>query len=837
VTLAVASPSVGEGGSDAITITGTASTTGDTLSYTLSGIPTDATLSDTAGALTVSAGSVTLTQAQLAGLTLKLGATNASLSLTVTETNGIATSPASAAATAIITVVPGQTYTLTTGSDTVTGAVGDNTIIAKSGTLNAGDNINGGPSTNTLALQGGGTFNLGAPATLTSIAVITAQEGQGTTAQTVTLRAGLNATVNVASDTASDTSPTITINGAANSDVIILGSGNDTVTLGAGETVNSGGGSNTFKVASASLGSVTINGGTKGTNTLSVTGGGTATMGAGITGISKVQLASATTFTANTLAGLQIIGSSGADKITAGGAGQVLSGGAGADTLTGSSAGNDIFRDTAANLNNDTIVDLLPSDIINITDLAAATAVITKSTASATGTVLTLTSGTTTTHFTLSGTYNGSFALAADTTGAGGTDVTFVPSTGTPTVTLPTTPLTITTGPVSTDFIATAATLLAADSITGGVGTGVTNQLVLSGGGAFNLAALAKLTNIEVITAQEGQGATAQTVTLRAGLTNAIVNVTPDTSGDSSPGITIIGASDGDVINLGAGSDTVTPGSNETVNGGTGSDVYEVTKSTIAGVHIKGGTGSNTLVVNGGGSATMTSNITGINAVQLATTTTFTANATAGLQIGGSNTGGDTITLGAPTQSVIAGGPNETVKATAANAGASITGLGANSTLQITNGGTVTLNAATDVATVKLSSATLLTLNGMAFITAIGSAGADTIQAGGIDQTLSGGAGADTLIGFAGGYDTFRDTAANLNGDTIKNFVNTDSIDLTNLAFVATDTVTSAASGANTRVTVTSGLTRSVFTMAGSWSSSGFHLTSDGASGTLLTHT
>ena len=78
--------------------------------------------------------------------------------------------------------------------------------------------------------------------------------------------------------------------------------------------MNSGGGNNTFKVASATLGNVTINGGTKGTNTLSVTGGGTATMGAGITGITTVQLASATTFTANATTGLTIVGSAGADK-------------------------------------------------------------------------------------------------------------------------------------------------------------------------------------------------------------------------------------------------------------------------------------------------------------------------------------------------------------------------------------------------------------------------------------------------------------------------------------------------------------------------------------------
>ena len=227
---------------------------------------------------------------------------------------------------------------------------------------------------------------------------------------------------------------------------------------------------------------------------------------------------------------------------------------------------------------------------------------------------------------------------------------------------------------MSTTVLATAATLLPADSITGGTGTGVVNTLELSGGGSFNLASLAKLTNFQIIDAQEGEAATAQTITLRAALKNVTVNVAADASGDASPGITIIGANDSDVINLGPGADTVTLGNGETVNGGSGTDVYNVTKTTIANTTIKGGSGTNTLVVNGGGTATMGANITGINAVQLATATKFTANSTAGLQISGSSVGGDTITLGAPTQSVIAGGPNETVDATAANAVASISG-------------------------------------------------------------------------------------------------------------------------------------------------------------------
>ena len=52
----------------------------------------------------------------------------------------------------------------------------------------------------------------------------------------------------------------------------------------------------------------------------------------------------------------------------------------------------------------------------------------------------------------------------------------------------------------------------------------------------------------------------------------------------------------------------------------------------------------------------MGSKITGISAVQLATKTTFTANATANLKIAGSTGGGDTITLGASSQSILSGG-------------------------------------------------------------------------------------------------------------------------------------------------------------------------------------
>jgi hypothetical protein len=58
------------------------------------------------------------------------------------------------------------------------GGTGNDEIIAKSGTLNSTDKINGGGGINTLALIGAGTFDLRAPGTLANIKFVTAQEGQ-----------------------------------------------------------------------------------------------------------------------------------------------------------------------------------------------------------------------------------------------------------------------------------------------------------------------------------------------------------------------------------------------------------------------------------------------------------------------------------------------------------------------------------------------------------------------------------------------------------------------------------------------------------------------------------
>ncbi|HEY6433808.1 MAG TPA: hypothetical protein VIZ17_17655, partial [Acetobacteraceae bacterium] len=359
------------------------------------------------------------------------------------------------------------------------------------------------------------------------------------------------------------------------------------------------------------------------------------------------------------------------------------------------------------------------------------------------------------------------------------------------------------------------------------------NTLVLSGSGTFNLATPQTLLDFATLTVQEGSGTV---LDLRAGL-NATVDVT------GSAGITIVGAANSDVIDLGSGNDTVTPGVGETVIGGTGNDTFLVTAATTgptSGTTIHGGSGTNLLEVTGGGTVAMGRTILAVSAVRLVAKTAFTANSTAGLQVAGSTVGGDTITLDAASQAVISGGANERVMATAAIAGARVSGLGTGSELEITSGGTVTLNSETGGSaaaslTVKLDAATNLTLSPLQFINAVAGAGNDTITAGATHQTLTGGTGTDTLTGYAGGSDTFDGTASGLNGDTIRNFVATDQIDITDLV-PGTAHLTAAASGANTAVTLVSGTIKTSFVMAGSFSQSDFAIVTDHAGGSLITY-
>jgi Ca2+-binding RTX toxin-like protein len=247
--------------------------------------------------------------------------------------------------------------------------------------------------------------------------------------------------------------------------------------------------------------------------------------------------------------------------------------------------------------------------------------------------------------------------------------------------------------------------------------------------------------------------------------------------------------------------------------------------------------------VQGGGTVTMGSNITGVPTVFLqnaGTSYNFVANATAGLAIHAS-TDSDTITVGSASQKVFGSSGNLLVLATAANAGAAVEGssTGSSNVLDITTNGTIALNSADDYLTVQLGAAnTTLSLDHMKFIQAEGNGGSDTIIAGAAGQILTGGGGNDTLED-AGHYGvTFQDTAAGFSSDTIMDFTKVDKIDITGFSPpsgppIYTGTYGASGSGvlAVTNGTGTVDIHMSALTAGGT-----FQAVSDLNGGTLITY-
>ena len=95
LTIANHTLSVAEDGTVALGISETPFDGHDTVSVLISGIPSDATLSDSNDhSLTVSGGDITLTPAELAGLTLQAGDTSGTLTVVATNTEGLTASSA-----------------------------------------------------------------------------------------------------------------------------------------------------------------------------------------------------------------------------------------------------------------------------------------------------------------------------------------------------------------------------------------------------------------------------------------------------------------------------------------------------------------------------------------------------------------------------------------------------------------------------------------------------------------------------------------------------------------------------------------------------------------------
>lgn len=174
----------------------------------------------------------------------------------------------------------------------------------------------------------------------------------------------------------------------------------------------------------------------------------------------------------------------------------------------------------------------------------------------------------------------------------------------------------------SNNLYCSHADITAAEIVPGGTITGVvggSNTLALLGGGTFSLKTPAAITGFQVLVAQEGQGATAQTIFLAPGV-NLTVTVAADTSGDTAPTINITGEVNSDVINLGAGTDTVRMLAGETVNCGVGTALITVTDTSDI---VNGGAGDITVRIQTGTMKAKLTGGTGVNTVTLTTPGSF----------------------------------------------------------------------------------------------------------------------------------------------------------------------------------------------------------------------
>jgi hypothetical protein len=260
---------------------------------------------------------------------------------------------------------------------------------------------------------------------------------------------------------------------------------------------------------------------------------------------------------------------------------------------------------------------------------------------------------------------------------------------------------------------------------------GGTNTLVLEGTGFFDLRQPTTLSNIQTVDVEGATPTQGHFIWLRNGLDLTLNMI------DAAPA-EIFGAVNNDIINLGSGAATVyvgsagetvrrkRPGHHRRYHGDDRGDAEGRFGQDRAGpARRRGGSDGH--------------NITAIPAVFLDNSASWnvTANAGKGL-VFFAGTGTDVITAGDGSQGVFGSTGTLTVKAAAANAGVAVYGVtgSTTTTLEITSGGTVTLNGGDKNLTMKLDAATHLGLDALGFITAIGAAaGGDTLTAGGAGRT------------------------------------------------------------------------------------------------------
>ena len=179
-----------EDGTVALGISETPVNPNDTVTVGISGIPSDATLSDSNGdTLTVVGGNITLTAAELAGLTLHAGDTNAVLTVTASNAAGGTSAPQTIGLT-VTSAAPTLTianHTLTANEDGTVALGISETPVNPNDTVTVG--ISGIPSDATLSDSNGDTLTVvGGNITLTAaeLAGLTLHAGDTNAVLTVT---------------------------------------------------------------------------------------------------------------------------------------------------------------------------------------------------------------------------------------------------------------------------------------------------------------------------------------------------------------------------------------------------------------------------------------------------------------------------------------------------------------------------------------------------------------------------------------------------------------------------------------------------------------------------
>lgn len=684
----------------------------------------------------------------------------------------------------------GQSFTLTTGTDTLTGTANNDTFNAgeatgAAATFTVGDSINGGAGIDTLNISSTAAFT-GVPVatTVTSVENVNVTSGGAVTINTVTGPGGFSgltaltttgvgaATVTAAATsaigvtTSSQAGNAVAVNGGSNVTVNATGNNGAGGTIKVGETTAAAG-TVTANLTGATLadsagattltqGAITVTGGTKVTvsNTGSVSGGSDNAGDALTLGTVAVTGNASTTdvSVSQTAAQARVAGAAGTGQAA------IVNGAVTITDGNAATASDTITSVTLANYGNSTVA----SNVLNSLTLSGgATA------AAASGTLAVNTTAADTSVVATTLALNGAGGFVGALTGTQLDKYTTVNFASTAATTIADVTLTAAT---ALNFSGTGITTLTANGNIGAVtaitstGGGVTLGTALGNGVAFTGGAGAETISL---------GATTKAITLGAG------NDTVTTAG-------LVGT--GGSVAAGGGIDTIimtsaqsnTAGATDTFNTRfTGFETLRVSDALAAAVDLDGVNQASTVILAAGANGGTISNLasagtvryladsagaTTINVKSAVTTATDVLNielSKTGVLAAGAITAAnvETINISAP-DAATAGSAAAIHTMTLTAAGATTVNVSGNNGLNMTATGSTAIttfnasgvvgNGTADTAANLAVTFASLNSTSTANVAITGGAGNDVLTGNAAKDTIVGGAGADTINGGAG---------------------------------------------------------------------------------------